>query len=125
MRYKRLIAYVLCMVIAALGAFPVYAEKVSEVTAAYMLEGEVYYCNSNTGEIVLKNVKPIAESEEAEEMAKALEYTETRLFDKTIYLGDGTQIGYDWINNYADDKVRVIGIRQDNGNISIIYLKFV
>ncbi len=125
MRYKKLVAMVLCIMITALCLLPVYAEEVREITSAYMLEANLYYCNSNTGELVLKNVKPVAESPDAKALAESLEYTETRLFDKNLYLADGTQIEYDWLNNYADDTVRIIAVEQADGSISILYLRFI
>ncbi len=121
MRYKRLIAIALCMISFCIS--PVYANE-NMITSAYMMEGNLYYCNSDTGQVVLKNVRPLMEDSKAADLARKLEYSETRLFDKTLFLSDDTQIEYDWLNNYADDIVRVIAVEQADGTISILYLKF-
>lgn len=127
MRYRKLIAVALCTIILSLCVLPVFAEEsTSHITSAYMLEGNLYYCNSKTGEVVLNNVKPmVGKDSVATELSKKIEYTETRLFSKCLFLADGTQIEYDWLNNYADGKVRFIAVEQENGEISILYLKFV
>ncbi len=121
MRYKRLIAIALCIISFCISS--VYASD-SMVTSAYMLEGNLYYCNSSTGQVVLKNVKPLMSDSSAADLARKIEYTETRLFDKNLFLADNTQIEYDWLNNYADDAVRFIAIEQADGSISILHLKF-
>lgn len=124
MKYKKLKALILYVVIALIFAMPAYAD-VCKITDVYMFEGNLYYCDSQSGMVVLRNVQAMSKDDSAKSMAKSLEFIETRLFAKTLYLKDGTQIEYDWLNNYADDKVRFVAVRQEDGALSIMHFCFI
>lgn len=120
---KKLLCAILTAVL-LVGTISSYAAETDKITDICVLTGRLYYCDWETGKVVLKSVEPISKNDVSQSIARAMEYVEVSLVRDAVYLSDGTKADYDWLNNYADDKVLFIAAKQGNGTVSILHFKF-
>lgn len=125
LKSKKIGTVILCFCILICSAISAYGENTtSRITDICVLKGNLYYCDHESGKIVMKNVSPVMESEVGNEIAKAIEYTEIGISAEAMYMKDGTKAEYDWLNNNADDVAQIIVARQEDGNMRVMYFQF-
>lgn len=111
----------LSLMIAMLLPAAVFAEG-GAVSGVYAMKGRLFYYNTPTDKIVITGVKPVAESEEAKEAAKSVEYNEVRVVTSGMFFKDQNHLAPEWVNNYADREVWFVVSMTEDGGISVPYL---
>lgn len=121
---KRILCAAILLMCITTACSSAYAAETGRITDICVLTGRLYYCDWNTGRVVMKSVEPLVKNDASWEVAKTMEYLEVPMVRDAIFLSDGTKADYDWLNNYVDDKVIFVAARQENGVVSILHFKF-
>ena len=100
----------------------VYGAELPEQTVGmYVCTGSLYYFDTPTGRLVLKNVKPVVPSKEAEKAISAAEYVEIPSASEGRFFADGNRADAEWINEYADREVWFVLAVGADGGLSVPY----
>lgn len=120
---KFVAAVLMCCIL--LGSLTVWGlEPQQLVTEANFYTGTLYYCDAARNKIVLKNVKPMGEVNEANRRTAAeAEYTEVWISSSGT-LGDGGIVPIEELNRYADSNVRVLMTRSAAEGVRVVALRF-
>lgn len=125
LKSKKIGTVILCFCIMICSAISAYGEnKISRITDICVLKGNLYYCDHESGKIVMKNVSPVVKSQVGTEIAEAIEYAEIGISAEALYMKDGTKAEYDWLNNNVDDVAQIIVARRDDGTMRVMYFQF-
>lgn len=144
---------ILCGVLSATALMCTFSVSASAaVDGICSMTGKLYYFDTPTGRIVLKDVKPVTVSDmnadknknniktkeeekntEAEEKksidfneaAKTAEYVEIPTAEGGRFFLDGNAAASEWINNYADREIWFIAAVSDGKVISVPYFKII
>lgn len=111
-------------IVAALLVFTtsVYGAEIPEHTVGlYVCTGSLYYFDTPTGRIVMKDIKPSASSAEAEAAVSAAEYVEIPTATEGRFFADGSRADAEWINEYADREIWFVLAVGENGGLSVPY----
>lgn len=120
---KKILAWLL--VLSLSGICPVFATEPERLmTEAYYYTATMYYCDSARNKIVLKYVKPngMATTEKRRTVTEAT-YNEIPI-SCSGRLPDGTYIGLEEFNAYADRAVGVVITRNKAEGIRVTALRF-
>lgn len=97
------------------------AEMPEQTVGLYVCTGSLYYFDTPTGRLVLRNIKPAAPSAEAEAAAAAAEYVELASASEGRFFADGNRADAEWINEYADREIWFVLAVGANGGLSVPY----
>ena len=112
---------VFCSLFAAL---PVFAEDSYLIADAGFYMAQLYYCDAESGKVVLKNVTPVGtRNNKNTEISQKATYQELSIAG-TVRLPDGNAVPLADCNLYADSQVRVLLIRTKGDSLHIINMKF-
>lgn len=118
-----LIITVLCI---CLSGFCVYADESADKNAigVWTFTGKLYYCDSPTDRVVIKSIKPIVSSPDAEQAGNEAEYLEIKISPEGLRMADGTAVMPEDLNTYADSDVWFTLLKLNDGYLTIPYLCF-
>lgn len=97
------------------------AEAPEQTVGLYICTGSLYYFDTPTGRLVLKNIRPAAPSAEAEAAAANAEYVELPSAAEGRFFADGNRAAAEWINEYADRELWFVLAVGENGGLSVPY----
>lgn len=123
---KTVISIVLVISLLMSVAFTVSAETENKnlISEIYSFSAKLYYYDTPSGNIVLKSVNPTEKTDDATEVAKKIEYTETRTIKDAVWSASGEKINPDWVNAFVDSSVWGVCVKMTDGSVNILYLKF-
>lgn len=135
---------ILCGVLSATALMFTFSVSASAaVDGICPMTGKLYYFDTPTGRIVLKDVKPVTVSDmnadknntktkeeekntiDFNEAAKTAEYVEIPTAEGGRFFLDGNEAAAEWINNYADREIWFIAAVSDGKVISVPYFKII
>ena len=91
---------------------------------AQFYTGTLYYCDPEGGQLVLKNVNAMGNTnQENTKTALEAEYTELPVAGP-ITMKDGTAISLGECNYYPDSEVRVLITRSSDGVLRVMQMRF-
>ncbi len=106
-----------------LTGFSAFADdNIPTITDVSGYTAELYLSDWADGGVVLKNVKPIAETPETAAVAAQLEYSEVSVFEGNIYSKTGAELDLSSLAWYLDMNVKFVAAHLSNGGYRIIYL---
>lgn len=122
---KRLILIVAAICI-LLSGFSAYAEEAAnrQTIGIWAFNGKLFYCDSPTNRVVIKSVTPAVPSVETAKIAREAEYLEISVAPDGLRMKDGSVIGINDLNSYADSNVWFVMTKSADGYLAIPYLCF-
>lgn len=108
-----------------LAGIPVFAtEPQPIITEAYFYTGKMYYCDAESGVVVLRDVSVVGNANERNSKTAAdAEYNEIPVVGPVIFK-DKSEISLSDCNYYPDNKVRALIVRDSAGALRVLQLKF-
>ncbi len=122
---KKLLLIITALCI-CLSGFSVYADEAENksVIGIWAYTGKLFYCDTPTDRVVIKDIAPLVSSPEAKQAAGEAEYLEIKVSPQGLRMNDGTAVLPKDLNAYADSDVWFTLVKLGNGYLSIPYLCF-
>ncbi len=106
------------------ATLPVFAEDSCLIADAGFYMAKFYYCDAESGVVVLKNVTPIGErNNKNTEIAQKATYQEIPI-SGTVRLSNDNTVPLADCNLYADSQVRILLLRTKGDALRIIQMRF-
>lgn len=114
----------LCLLLCGVSAYAQEVDK-RQITGVYLCTGKLFYCDTPTNRMVIKSVKPVSSSPEAEQAAQEAEYLEISIAPEGLRMKDGSKITPEYLNMYVDSDVSFVLTKSADGFLAIPFLRFI